>query len=130
MRAIAIIFVALMLFCIMGCGDKGVQQEEYVRVTGTVYGRVIDTESGFPIKYRPIEFGMYTSKGNSILLKWSATTDENGEYRKYFCFNGVPPINYVITYSFDVEGYEHYTKKVWFANDSEFRVDIELESLY
>ena len=128
MRAIALIIAALTLFCIMGCGDKGVKQDEYVRVTGTVYGRVTDLETGFAIRNAEVTI---VPSPRDYSSKMIAFTDENGEYRRYFALN-VPAqsLTWITNISVDYAGYEYLLMQVPFTNDSEFRVDIELESVY
>jgi hypothetical protein len=128
MRAIALVFAALMFFVIAGCGDKGVQQDEYVRVIGTVYGRVTQQGTAFAINNVQITIEPCPS---GWPIKWFATTDINGEYRRYFALN-VPKksLNLIVSIYINHTGYEYFLTKVPFANDSEFRVDIELEPTY
>ena len=128
MRAIALVFAALMFFVIAGCGDKGVQEEKYVRVTGTVYGRVTDSETGFAIRNAEVTIVPSPRDYSSKMITF---TDENGEYRRYFALN-VPAqsLTWITNISVDYAGYEYFLTKVPFANDSEFRVDIELEQTY
>jgi hypothetical protein len=128
MRAIALVFAALMFFVIAGCGDKGVQEEKYVRVTGTVYGRVTDAETGFAVRNAEVTI---VPSPRDYSSKMIAFTDENGEYRRYFALN-VPAqsLIWITNISVDHTGYEYYLAQVAFTNDSEFRVDIELEGVY
>jgi hypothetical protein len=127
MRAIALIFVAMMLFCVLGC-EKAADPDRLVLAYGTVYGSVTDNDSGNHLENIQVTVIPPGDCRHNIddFLRYEVETNENGEYSQSFS-NKIPAsCPKRITLRAEHEGYQTYVETITFENGSEFMIDISL----
>jgi hypothetical protein len=113
-----------MIVTILGCGDKGTEVPEYIVASGIIYGQIREAQSGIALK----NVEVFVSFDG---LLWKTATDDNGEYRKYFASMVAKKLlDPIVVVTVSPPGYETFNNRYYFNLGEEFRVDIELESVY